>query len=594
MKKNIYFNEYNVPTENSIYLPFSSGLLQAYAQQFSEVTDNYRFMPFLFIRNNLEKILSQYIDPDVVCFSVSVWNFELSLAIAKEVKQKYPKSLIIFGGPHVPSDGTTFFVKYPFIDLVIYGEGERLFKDVLIDRLEGMQTKKIVLRHEEPARDLDIFPSPYSTGVFNEVMDMYPDIEFKAIVETNRSCPFSCSFCFWGQSSLNKKMAYHDLDYVKEEAKWIGQNNIPYVFCADANFGMFKRDIDIATEYASIKSQYNYPEKFRVCYGKNATETIFETASILSKADLAKTVTLAIQSNNKDVLKAIQRNNIKKETYNSLQERYTKQNIPTYTELILGLPLETEDTFLDGIQSILSSVRNNQIFIYHCQILPNTELADLDYIEKYGIITTRIPLAEVHGSYREDDLVIEYEENIIGTNTMPTSVWKRCAVIAWIVQLLHGLKIGFNIAEWLLEYDVKHIELYSFLADSNIKELNKFWDIADNIVDGNPRCQIDNKYGNIYYEPEEIAFLNIISDKKRFYREMHASIIKLLKYKSIEYDRRSLKKVINEQASDLPSPEDFSSTQVLAQEIVLHGRKSNKLNNDILNRPDAPLIFPFS
>jgi tRNA A37 methylthiotransferase MiaB len=593
-KKNIYFNEYNVPTNNSIYFPFSSGLLQAYVQQFPEITANYHFQPFLFVRDKVDDILKKYENPDIVCCSVSVWNFELSLEVAKRVKQKYPKSYIIFGGPHVPLDGALLYEKYPFIDIMVYGEGERIFKDVLIERLEGREPYKTVLRHDAPAKELDIFPSPYTTNVFDEIMKSYPHIEFKAIVETNRSCPFSCSFCFWGQSSLIKKMAYHDMDFIKNEAQWIGSNNIPYVFCADANFGMFKRDIEIANIYSDTKATHSFPEKFRVCYGKNAVETVFQTATILSKADLAKTVTLAIQSNNQEVLDVIQRSNIKQSAYDNLQKRYTEQNIPTYTELILGLPLETKETFVNGIQSILESVINNQIFIYHCQILPNTELADPAYMEKHGIITARIPLAEVHGSYRSGDLVQEFEENIIGTNTMPVPDWKECAVIAWIVQLLHGLKIGFDVTEWLVSnYNVSYMDLYAFLATSNVREFKNFYRIAEEITEGQSRCKIDKRYGNIYYEPEEMAFLNILSTKKRFYRELHAAIVLFLKTQDLPYNRE-IKHVFNKQADSLPDPNDFADTQELAREIILHGRKSNKLTNDILNRPDAPLIFPFS
>jgi|7_EtaG_2_1085326.scaffolds.fasta_scaffold01091_5 putative methyltransferase len=598
--RKVYFNEYNVPTENSIYLPFSSGLLQAYAQQFEEVRDNYIFQPFLFIRETLDTAVERHKDPDVVCFSASVWNYELSLAIAKKVKEKHPSAYIVFGGPNIPpgpqADATRFFETHPFIDLVIYGEGERIFTDALIDRLHNKEQHHVVVRHDEPARELDIFPSPYVEDVFEPIMSAHPDIEFKAIVETNRSCPFSCSFCFWGQSSFYpvKKMSYHSPEYITKEAEWIGKNKIPYVFCADANFGMFKRDVDIAHSYATVKSSYGYPEKFRVCYGKNATETIFETATILSKADLAKTVTLAIQSSDEDALKAIRRSNIKKETFDSLQERYTKAGIPTYTELILGLPGETKETFINGIQGILESVINNQIFIYHCQILPNTEMADPDYIKGHGIITVKIPLAEVHGSYRSDDLIQEFEENIIGTTSMPVEVWKECAVIAWTVQLMHALKIGFDVARWLVaNHDIKYMDFYTFLATSNMSTFKQFQELAEDITQGKARCQIDPKYGNIYYEPEEMAFLNVVLNKKKFYRELHAVLIKFFAEKGLPYDKK-IKDVINRQADQLPEPENFRDTQELAREVVLYGRKSNKLTTDILNRPDAPLIFPFS
>ena len=82
MKKEVYFNEYNVLMSNAVYLPLASGLLQAYSTATPVIRENYQFMPFLFIRSHPEKILAQYKNPCVAAFSVSMWNMNLSIAIA--------------------------------------------------------------------------------------------------------------------------------------------------------------------------------------------------------------------------------------------------------------------------------------------------------------------------------------------------------------------------------------------------------------------------------------------------------------------------------------------------------------------------------
>ena len=460
-KKRIYLNEYNIPTNNSIYLPYSSGLLQAYAQQIGLITDNYEFVKIFFQRDTVDNIVNQYDNPDVVGFSVSMWNYQLSLAVAKELKEKFPDCLIVFGGPHI-TQNNSFFKQYPFVDFAVYREGERIFPEILLDRINLKQlSSHVVLCDNNPPKDLDVFPSPYIAGIFDDIIKSHPELEFKTIVETNRNCPFTCVFCYYGNNNIDNKIRYHSLDYVKKDLEWIGQNKIKYVVCADANFGMFKRDIEISQMCDKVKKQYGYPEKFRINYGKNTTQNIFKAASILSQSDLAKTVTLSVQSFSQDVLDSIKRKNIKVEAFKDLQKQYNEAGIPTYTEIILGLPSETYQSFVDGLESAIRLIKDNQMFIYHCQILPNTLLADPEYQEKYGIQTVKLPLSEVHVTARQDDFIQEFDEIIIKTNTMTTEEWVECTVLSWVVQLFHSLKIGNHIVDWIVNtYNVNYMDIY--------------------------------------------------------------------------------------------------------------------------------------
>ncbi len=476
MKKRVYFNEFNLPMDKTVYLPLVSGILQAYAQTFPELNDAFEFMPFLFIRDTPEKILSRYDNPSVAAFSVCIWNHQLSLAVAKLVKERFPACRIVFGGPQVLADDKD---RYPFIDHIILEEGEKKF----VKWLGSLIGAEIKCDHHT----LDDFPSPYTAGLFDLTLKDYPDVNFQAIVESNRGCPFACNFCYWGQGFEEKKVRQHSLKYVRDEADWIARNNIKYIFLADANFGMFDRDQEVAKIYVEAKQKYSFPEKVRVCYGKNQEEKVYKTAKILSAAGLAKAITLARQSNDLQVLANIDRANIKLSVYSGLQERYHRDGIPTYTEIILGLPGETVETFKKGIAEIMGSA--TQLFIYHCSILPNTEMANPEYIKKYGIKTVRVPLAEIHCAVRKPEHVVEYEDIIIQTNSMSAAEWVDCCVFSWVMQL----KQSFN-------------------TDVTKDELHRFYRIAEDITRGASRGQVDFRFGNIYWEPEELAFLRICYD----------------------------------------------------------------------------------
>lgn len=578
-KKRVYFNEFNIPTNETIYFPYSSGLLRAYCERFDHIRENFEFMPFLFIREPIENIISQYDSPDVACFSVSLWNYRICLKVAEIIKSKYPDCLIVFGGPQV-SVKNNIHEEYPFIDVSVFGEGERPLKSILEKSLDGVKFSGEVLKENTTIDDLDEFHSPYTLGYFKYLIDKHSDVEFKAIVETNRSCPFSCAFCFWGQNDLNKKIRHHKMEYIKQEAQWLAENKIKYIFCADANFGMFKRDIEVAQIYSDVKNRFGFPEKFRVCYGKNATDTIYQTAKVLSDSNLSKTVTLALQSLNPQVLKNIGRSNIKKETFIELQKKYSASNIPTYTEIILGLPGETVETFLAGLEFVLQSSVNNQVFIYHCQILPNTDMANPEYIQKYGLKTQQISLAEAHGSIRDSKIENETENIVIQTNTMTTEDWKYCAVVSWIVQLFYSLKVGHKISQYLHSvHNIDYIEYFKHLCGKETPEILYFKRIATSITKGMPRCQVDTRFGNIYYEPEELAFLYISRNKQRFYSELLADTIEFLENKKIGYDRDRIEQLFEDQSMEIPEPTEYPTEEEYATKVILHGRKSN------LNKP---------
>lgn len=474
MKYRLYFFESQIPMSNVVYLPYVSGLLQAFAQTFPVLRDNYDFQSHIFIRDSVENIMKRIENPDVMAFSVCIWNHQISLAVAKAVKEKYPSCKIIFGGPQPQKKDKEI---YPFIDYIVSWEGEKQFVPLLAEIIGETITV--------PEHTIDDYPSPYVLGLYDRYFDDYPNMTFQAIIETNRNCPFFCAFCFWGQNSESKKIKHHSLEYVQAEAEWIGKHKVKYIFMADANYGMYERDQEVAKIYAQTKERYGFPEKIRVCYGKNKEENVYKTAKILHEAGLGKAVTLARQSNSSEALQNINRSNIKLSVYDQLAARYHNDNIPTYTEIILGLPGETLESFKKGVNEIVKTP--TQLFIYHCTILPNTAMADPTYIQKHGIKTVRVPLTEIHGEIRKPEYVIEYEDIVIETSTMPMADWIECAVFAWESQLKNAFGVD-NVPQGTID---------------------RFYAIAENITNGYSRGQVDFRYGNIYLEPEEMAFIRI-------------------------------------------------------------------------------------
>lgn len=639
----IYLNEYNILLHNTAYLPYSTALLQAYAQEQRRLKDVCEFMPIIYARQEVGAIVKMYDNPRVAAFSVSIWNEQLSLAVAAKIKAEFPDCLIVFGGSAVPFFPEEYFSKYSFIDVTVRGEGERAFSAVLERYLDSRDFGGIgnvsyrdpktgrCVRNDNiyppvPGGDLDIFPSPYLDGVFSPLMA--GGLKWQAILETNRGCPFLCAYCFWGQGGLSRKVSFFGLERVRREIEWCGRHNIDYVFCADGNFGMFERDLQIAGFLVEAKAKYGFPDKFRVNYSKTTDDRVIKVASVLHKNKLEKSITMSLQSYSEIALSNVRRKNIKNETFRTLQDRFKEADISTYTELILGLPGETYRSWADGIDTCLRSGINNDIFVYLLQIYPNTEMARPDYQKKYGLRFVRVPLNEGHGAVRAADIPPEYEDVVISSDYMPLEDWKRSAMFSWLAQAMAGLKLGYFMLIYAVDrYGVRHIDFLEYLAAKKMPAecaflrglMDWLYSLADSIAAGKARTLILEDFGNIYWEFEEAFYLRAMEGKDDFYADMLIAFKDFLKGVKPGFDAAEAEEIVKYQrlrvpelgklkperalfeynvpeyfekyfspdkcslrrsaaAADLYEAKDFNGDKkTFAREMILFGRKSNRM-----------------
>ena len=138
-KINVFFNEYNLLMGSGgvMYFPLVSGILSANAKKNNKIKNNFNFHKFVFNPDTADNILKNHYTetPHIASFSISMWNEQLSLKIAKILKDKF-NTLIIFGGASCPHDPDKYFKKYPFIDIAIRAEGEDAFNAILLRYLD--------------------------------------------------------------------------------------------------------------------------------------------------------------------------------------------------------------------------------------------------------------------------------------------------------------------------------------------------------------------------------------------------------------------------------------------------------------------------
>ena len=308
------------------------------------------------------------------------------------------------------------------------------------------------------------------------------------------------------------------------------KKKIEFIFCCDANFGILKRDVEIA-EYASfVKRTTGYPKALSVQNTKNATERAYLTQKILADSGLNKGVTLSMQSLDKETLENIKRDNISLNTYEQLQKRFTVDGVPTYSDLILALPGETYDSFTNGISTLIENGQHNRIQFNNLSILPNSEMGDKVYQKKYGMKLVETNILNMHGSYQGDDFgVPEKQELVIATAAMPKDDWVKVRAISWMTAFLHFnklLQIPIIVFQHISGLDYKKIIELFFNADEKkfpilFKIKKHFLKAAKIIQKGGPEYMFSEKWLSIWWPHDEFMFIKLFEEKliEKFYEE---------------------------------------------------------------------------
>lgn len=317
-------------------------------------------------------------------------------------------------------------------------------------------------------------------------------------------------------------------EWVYGEIEWMGKNKAEYVDGADANFGILKRDVDIAKRLAETKVKYGYPQTYRTSFAKNSNEAIWTIANILHGAGMLKSVTLAMQSMDQGVLQNIRRKNIRFDHFGDLIKKYEAAGIPTYTELIMGLPGETLESYIDGVCQNLEAQQHSGLFCYMNLRLPNTEQDKPEYVEKYGLRSVSMQAMLTHG-VPTPDVVVERQEIIVETAAMPHADWKYAWLFSKVVEIFHAQGLLQQVAIHCREvdsvpYSVFYKSLMAWLirrpdtlAGSEYVGLDRLLNRA--LAGGSWDC-VDPRLGDISWPPEEFMFARICCDLKRFHAEM--------------------------------------------------------------------------
>ena len=218
------------------------------------------------------------------------------------------------------------------------------------------------------SKKLDEIPSPYTTGI----LDKFFDGKLAPMMQTNRGCPFHCTFCADGKDEVNQVNNF-STERVKEELDYIVKykhKDTRNMIFSDLNFGMYPRDQEIAKYISDLQLKHGYPDFIYVSTGKNQKEKVINAIKTLKDS---MPLWMSVQSLDKGVLKNIRRDNISTDHMLALYPAIKAANLQTRAEVILGLPGETHENHMTTLRELIRA-RMDEIQVHTCMLLDGSEM----------------------------------------------------------------------------------------------------------------------------------------------------------------------------------------------------------------------------
>ena len=461
--KKVYFAQINNVIADAIFLPLSAAYVWEYCNSQSDISSEWELGDIFFERHSIDEYMSLIDEPDVFAFGTYVWNWTVTRDLAAAVRKKYPNCLIVFGGPQVPYKQDWLADNRHICDLIVTYAGEKPFAEILrgnysypgIISEQGYKTPK-------PDKDINYIPSPYLSGLMDRFVK--PGKNYSAIIETNRGCPYACTFCDQEAIYYNKVQLF-DYNRVLKEIDWMVDHKIDFMYFADSNVGLFDRDVEFIRYIAKRRNDTGYPKHIDYSTAKQQPDRIVELGRILNhEAKIKRGVTIALQSMNTATLTAIKRINIANTKLAQMVAAYNDACIDNYCELIIGLPEESLESWISGIGKILEIGSDHALTAHPLSIVPNTPFMNAEYKEKYGRQYAPTPAPAGGNTYPEDSLG-EIDYVCHSSNTMTTDEWvDSYFFVKGIIIPHHYHGVSQVIATYLhSEHGIPLIEFYKLL-----------------------------------------------------------------------------------------------------------------------------------
>lgn len=360
-------------------MPLAAAMLKSRldSEIFSSAEVQTEYLDF-FLDDSAEDITEKVAEraPDMLGFSVYLWNRELTLKTAALIKNRVPGTTIFAGGAEATAAPQTLLATDLF-SFVIKGEGEEALTAVVKEIVEhGNALKKaclaplpgVYLKDQEkspedsawPVEKLDSLPSPYLTGTIKPT-------DYEGLLwELSRGCPFKCAFCYESKGVAGVRQ--FSLERIEQELALFEGCRVNQIFVLDPTFNRDKeRAKQILRMITEIAPTIHFTFEIR-------TEFLDEEMAELFGA-INCGLQIGLQSAHSSVLKKVNRN-LDPEKYREQIDLLNMAGVTFGLDLIIGLPGDSLEGFKESMDYALSLQPNN-LDIFPLSVLPGTQLAEM-------------------------------------------------------------------------------------------------------------------------------------------------------------------------------------------------------------------------
>ncbi|MDR3599906.1 MAG: B12-binding domain-containing radical SAM protein [Desulfosporosinus sp.] len=212
------------------------------------------------INEHLDRIAEEIYEAqaDVIGFSCYIWNIKEITALVRQLRPICPEVKFVLGGPEVSFEAKEFLLEHPEVDVLVVGEGEKTFLELLTTWQNGHepyhvaglawieQGKIVVNPPRRVAPNLNELPLPYT-----EKEDFTGRLVY---IETTRGCPFNCQYCL---SATFKGVRFLEPERFRQLFRHLLKNGARTIKFVDRTFNANKRHALEILEIVREESEYH-------------------------------------------------------------------------------------------------------------------------------------------------------------------------------------------------------------------------------------------------------------------------------------------------------------------------------------------------
>ncbi len=342
--------------------------------------------------------------PDIVAFSVYIWNVSVISRLCRSIRTIYPETKIILGGPEVSYGISHTDINNEDYDLIVSSEGEIAFPQAVKLLFDMPCNKNISVEGKvisaEFIKNLDDIPFIYNEKNIDNFKNRI------IYYETSRGCPFSCAYCL---SSVCGKVRFLSLERVFSDLDFFISHNVEQVKFVDRTFNCNGERAYKIWKYI-IDSAHESRTNFHFEIGADLLND--KHIELLKSAPSGKIqLEIGIQSTNEDSLKESCRYAPNDKIFKNVSSLRKNNNINLHTDLISGLPYEDYDRFIKSFNDVYP-LNAHHLQLGFLKLLSGAPLNKL--IEKHGYVFTQYPPYEIlknnYLSYDEIQSLKEVED----------------------------------------------------------------------------------------------------------------------------------------------------------------------------------------